>query len=85
MDSFAAAYFNVMERSQFVHAFENVVEHTPAVAEQLYENRPFSDNDQFLKLLDSVIDSLSEHEKVNGFPLACKRDNQCISSFRSKF
>ena len=46
MNPYSAAYLNVMERSQFISLFENVVEHTPKVAEELYKSRPFSDNDQ---------------------------------------
>ena len=77
MISSAATLFNVMERSQFVAAFENVVEHTPKVAEQLYEKRPFRDNHQFLGSLDHVIDSLSEQDKVKHKSLYCSwsRDN----------
>ena len=55
---------NKIERQEFLNLFENVVEHTPKVAEELFKLRPFSSDEMFLKSLANVIAELSHEEKV---------------------
>ena len=55
---------NKIERQEFLTLFENVVEHTPKVAEELFKLRPFSSDETFLESLKNVIDELSYKEKV---------------------
>ena len=59
-----AKQFNMMEKDEFMNLFSNVVEHTPKVAEELFKRRPFRSNEEVLEHLDSVIDNLSQEEKV---------------------
>ena len=59
-----AKQFNTMEKDEFMNLFSNVVEHTPKVAEELFKRRPFRSNEELLEHLDSVIDNLSQEEKV---------------------
>ena len=59
-----AKQFNMMEKDEFMNLFSNVVEHTPKVAEELFKRRPFRSNEELLEHLDSVIDNLSQEEKV---------------------
>ena len=55
---------NKIERKDFLVLFENVVEHTPKVAEELFKLRPFSGDVTFLESLANVIEALSHEEKV---------------------
>ena len=64
MNVFAAFYINSWEKNHFMSVFSNVVEQTPKVAEELYNNKPFFNNSHFLELLDSIIDGLSEEDQV---------------------
>eukprot|EP00090_Calanus_glacialis_P015381 TRINITY_DN24271_c0_g1_i1.p1 TRINITY_DN24271_c0_g1~~TRINITY_DN24271_c0_g1_i1.p1 ORF type:complete len:208 (+),score=38.04 TRINITY_DN24271_c0_g1_i1:93-626(+) len=57
-------FCNFSSTEEFVETFGNVVEHTQKVADELLARRPFSSSDTFLNALDSVIESLSESEKV---------------------
>ena len=58
---------NKIERQEFLNLFENVVEHTPKVAEELFKLRPFSSDEMFLKSLANVIAELSHEEKVRRY------------------
>ena len=60
-------YLNFVNREEFVSLFLNIVEHTPKVAEDLYNQSPFENAEHFLSSLKSVIDSLSVDEKVGLF------------------
>ena len=55
---------NRIEKKEFLILFENVVENTPKVAEDLFKMRPFSTNVTFLESLANVIEALSNDEKV---------------------
>ena len=55
---------NTIEKKEFLNLFENVVEHTPKVAEELFKLRPFSSDSTFLESLANVIEALSHDEKV---------------------
>ena len=55
---------NKIERQEFLTLFENVVEHTPKVAEELFKLRPFCSDETFLESLANVIEELSHEEKV---------------------
>ena len=55
---------NKINKQEFLNLFENVVEHTPKVAEELFKLRPFSSDEMFLKSLANVIAELSNDEKV---------------------
>ena len=55
---------NSMKAEKFLSLFENIVEHTPKVAEELLKLRPFQTNEIFLSSLDSVVDNLNSDEKV---------------------
>ena len=55
---------NSVEKNVFLALFENIVEHTPKVAEELSEMRPFSNNDEFLSAVGAVIGGLAHSEKV---------------------
>ena len=55
---------NTIEKKEFLNLFENVVEHTPKVAEELFKLRPFSSDSTFLESLANVIEALSHEEKV---------------------
>ena len=55
---------NKIEKKDFLALFENVVEHTPKVAEELFKLRPFSGDVTFLESLANVIEALSHEEKV---------------------
>merc|ERR1711892_424565 len=57
-------FCNFGSKEEFVETFGNVVEHTQKVADELLKQRPFSSSDSFLDALKSVIESLSESEKV---------------------
>ena len=57
-------YLNFAKREDFIRLFLNIVEHTPMVAEELYNRSPFENVDQFLSSLRNVIESLSLDEKV---------------------
>ena len=53
-----------MKAEKFLSLFENIVEHTPKVAEELLKLRPFQTIEIFLSSLDSVVDNLNSDEKV---------------------
>ena len=55
---------NSAEKNVFLALFENIVEHTPKVAEELSELRPFSNNGEFLSAVGAVIGGLAHSEKV---------------------
>ena len=55
---------NSAEKNVFISLFENIVEHTPKVAEELSELRPFSNNEEFLSAVGAVIGGLAHSEKV---------------------
>ena len=55
---------NTIEKKEFLNLFENVVEHTPKVAEELFKLRPFASDATFLESLANVIEALSHEEKV---------------------
>ena len=55
---------NTIEKKEFLNLFENVVEHTPKVAEELFKLQPFSSDSTFLESLANVIEALSHEEKV---------------------
>ena len=55
---------NSAEKNVFIALFENIVEHTPKVAEELSELRPFSNNEEFLSAVGAVIGGLAHSEKV---------------------
>ena len=57
-------HVNKIEKKEFLNLFENVVEHTPKVAEELFKLRPFSNDSTFLESLANVIEALSHEEKV---------------------
>ena len=57
-------HVNKIEKKEFLNLFENVVEHTPKVAEELFKLRPFSNDSTFLEALANVIEALSHEEKV---------------------
>ena len=57
-------HVNKIEKKEFLNLFENVVEHTPKVAEELFKLRPFSNHSTFLESLANVIEALSHEEKV---------------------
>merc|ERR1712117_836220 len=57
-------FCNLSSKEEFVATFGNVVEHTQKVAYELIEKRPFTSSDKFLDALDSVIDNLSQPEKI---------------------
>ena len=57
-------HVNTIEKEEFLNLFENVVEHTPKVAEELFKLRPFSNDSTFLEALANVIEALSNEEKV---------------------
>ena len=55
-------------RKERVLLFENVVENTPKVAEDLFKMRPFPSDVTFLESLANVIEALSnDDEKVRRF------------------
>ena len=56
---------NTLKAEEFLSLFENVVEHTPKVAEELLKLRPFENAATFINSLESVIDNLSHDEKVH--------------------
>ena len=58
---------NKMEKKEFLILFENVVENTPKVAEELFKLKYFSSDVTFLESLANVIDALSYEEKVRRF------------------
>ena len=58
---------NKTEKEEFFSQFENVVEHTPKVAEELIKLRPFSSDEALLESLSNVIEELSFDEKVRNF------------------
>ena len=62
---------NKIEKKDFLLLFENVVEHTPKVAEELFKLRPFSDDVTFLESLANVIEALSHEEKVRKQIMIC--------------
>ena len=45
---------NSMKAEKFLSLFENIVEHTPKVAEELLKLRPFQTIEIFLSSLDSI-------------------------------
>ena len=55
---------NKIEKEKFFSLFENVVEYTPKVAEELIKLRPFSSDEALLESLSNVIEELSFDEKV---------------------
>ena len=55
---------NKIEKEEFFSLFENVVEYTPKVAEELIKLRPFSSDEALLESLSNVIEELSFDEKV---------------------
>merc|ERR1719184_715377 len=57
-------FCNFSSEEDFVEAFGNVVEHTQKVAYELLKKRPFTSSDKFLDALDSVIDALTDSEKI---------------------
>merc|ERR1719347_1820496 len=59
-----AEFCNSSSQEEFVQIFGNVVEHTQKVAYELLKKRPFPSSDTFLDALDSVIEALSESEKI---------------------
>ena len=58
---------NKIEKKEFLILFENVVENSPTVAEELLKLRPFSSDVTFLESLSNAIESLSDNEKVSRF------------------
>ena len=58
---------NKIEKEEFFSLFENVVEYTPKVAEELIKLRPFSSDEALLESLSNVIEELSFDEKVRIF------------------
>ena len=60
---------NKIEKEEFFSLFENVVEYTPKVAEELIKLRPFSSDQALLESLSNVIEELSFEEKVR---IICK-------------
>ena len=55
---------NSAEKHVFLALFENIVEHTPKVADELSKLRPFSNNEEFLSAVGAVIGGLAHSEKV---------------------
>jgi len=53
-----------MGKDEFLSRFENIVEHTPKVAEELLKLRPFENEAVFINSLETVIDNLSHADKV---------------------
>ena len=62
---------NSAEKNVFLALFENIVEHTPKVAEELSELRPFSNNGEFLSAVGAVIGGLAHSEKVVSESIFC--------------
>ena len=60
---------NKIANEEFFSLFENVVEYTPKVAEELIKLRPFSSDQALLESLSNVIEELSFEEKVR---IICK-------------
>ena len=56
-----------MGKDEFLSRFENIVEHTPKVAEELLKLRPFENEAVFINSLETVIDNLSHADKVQKF------------------
>ena len=56
-----------MGKDEFLSRFENIVEHTPKVAEELLKLRPFENEAVFINSLETVIDNLSHADKVQNF------------------
>ncbi|XP_023324309.1 2-oxo-4-hydroxy-4-carboxy-5-ureidoimidazoline decarboxylase isoform X2 [Eurytemora carolleeae] len=55
---------NNLSSTEFCRIFENIVEHSPMVGEELDRLRPFSSSNQFLQLVDIVIKSLPNCQKI---------------------
>lgn len=56
---------NLLEPSEFMRLFCNVVEHAPSIAAVLARRRPFRDVDHLLAELYSAVDGLSDSDKVD--------------------
>merc|ERR1719233_578834 len=59
-----ADFCNSANEEEFMLTFGNVVEHTQKVAYELLKKRPFTSSDTFLDALDSIIDALTDSEKI---------------------
>ncbi|MBF2078098.1 MAG: 2-oxo-4-hydroxy-4-carboxy-5-ureidoimidazoline decarboxylase [Synechococcales cyanobacterium T60_A2020_003] len=55
---------NQMSQDQFVQVFGSIFEHTPAIAAQAWEQRPFEIVDDLYQAMITVVDGLSADRKL---------------------
>ena len=64
MDQRAVVMLTYISEAEFHKLFDNIVEHVPQVAAELFRRNPFENSQQLLQILEYVIDSRSTEEKV---------------------
>lgn len=55
---------NQMSQDQFVQVFDPMFEHTPAIAAQAWEQRPFASVDDLYQAMIAVVDGLSADQQL---------------------
>lgn len=62
--SYSLAELNQMDREEFIAALGTVYEHTPAIADQAWQQHPFTDLSQLHQTMVNLVTAMSQAEQL---------------------